>query len=57
VNVAARIADYAGPCDVLVSEQAREAAATTDAIAFELVGDGALEGVFPARTAAQGGAA
>lgn len=45
VNVAARIADYAGPRQVLVSEQAREAAATTDAIAFELVGDVALKGV------------
>ena len=45
VNVAARIADYAAPREVLVSEQAREAAATADAIAFELVGDVALKGV------------
>ena len=45
VNVAARIADYAAPREVLVSEQAREAAATGDAIAFELVGDVALKGV------------
>jgi adenylate cyclase len=46
VNVAARIADYAGPREVLVSEQAREAAAMDDAIAFELVGDVALKGVL-----------
>ena len=45
VNVASRIADYAGPRHVLVSEQAREAAATADAIAFELVGDVALKGI------------
>jgi adenylate cyclase len=45
VNVAARIADYAAPREVLVSEPAREAAATADAIAFELVGDVALKGV------------
>ena len=45
VNVAARIADYAAPCEVLVSEQAREAAATADGVAFELVGDVALKGV------------
>jgi adenylate cyclase len=46
VNVAARIADYAGPREVLVSEQAREAAAMDDAIAFELVGDVELKGVL-----------
>jgi adenylate cyclase len=46
VNVASRIADYAGPREVLVSEQAREAAAIHDAIAFELVGDVALKGVL-----------
>jgi len=45
VNVAARIADYAGPREVLVSEQAREAAQGVDAIAFELVGDIALKGI------------
>ena len=45
VNVAARIADYAGPREVLVSEQAREAAASSPALAFELVGDIALKGV------------
>ena len=46
VNIAARIADYAGPREVLVSEQVREAAAMEDAIAFELVGDVALKGVL-----------
>jgi adenylate cyclase len=46
VNIAARIADYAGPREVLVSEQAREAAAIHDAIAFELVGDVALKGIL-----------
>ena len=45
VNVAARIADYAGEREVLVSEQAREAAASTPAVAFELVGDVDLKGV------------
>lgn len=45
VNVAARIADYASPREVLVSEQAREAAQRSDAIAFELVGDIALKGI------------
>jgi adenylate cyclase len=45
VNVAARIADYADPREVLVSEQAREAAATADGVAFELVGDVVLKGV------------
>lgn len=45
VNVAARIADYAGPREVLVSEEAREAAASADAISFELVGDVALKGI------------
>jgi adenylate cyclase len=45
VNVAARIADYAGPREVLVSEQAREAAVSSPAVAFELVGDIALKGV------------
>src|SRR5919201_4077650 len=45
VNVAARIADYAGPREVLVSDQAREAAATADGVASELVGDVVLKGV------------
>jgi len=45
VNIAARIADYAGAREVLVSEQAREAAQAADAVAFELVGDIALKGV------------
>jgi adenylate cyclase len=44
VNVAARIADYAGPRDVLVSEEARESADVGD-IVFELVGDVPLKGV------------
>jgi class 3 adenylate cyclase len=44
VNVAARIADYAGPRDVLVSEEARESADVGD-IDFELVGDVTLRGV------------
>jgi adenylate cyclase len=45
VNVAARIADYAGPRQVLVSEQARKAAATADGVAFERMGDVVLKGV------------
>jgi len=45
VNIAARIADYASPREVLVSEQTREAAQGADAIAFELVGDIALKGI------------
>ncbi len=44
VNVAARIADYAGPRDVLVSEEARQAADAAD-VDFELVGDVPLKGV------------
>ena len=44
VNVAARIADYAGPRDVLVSEEARESADVAD-VDFELVGDVPLKGV------------
>ena len=44
VNVAARIADYAEPRDVLVSEEAREIAAVGD-VDFELVGDVTLKGV------------
>jgi adenylate cyclase len=44
VNVAARIADYAGPREVLVSEDARRSAGV-DEVAFELVGDVSLKGV------------
>ena len=44
VNVAARIADYAGPRDVLVSEEARQGADVAD-VDFELVGDVRLKGV------------
>ena len=44
VNVAARIADYASPREVLVSEDARLSAGVAD-VAFELVGDVALKGV------------
>jgi|Tabmets5t2r1_1033131.scaffolds.fasta_scaffold00982_3 adenylate cyclase len=44
VNVAARIADYAGPRDVLVSEEARQVADVAG-IDFELVGDVPLKGV------------
>ena len=44
VNVAARIADYAQPREVLVSEEARASADAGD-VDFELVGDVALRGV------------
>jgi adenylate cyclase len=44
VNVAARIADYAGPRDVLVSEEARQSAEVAG-VDFELVGDVPLKGV------------
>jgi adenylate cyclase len=44
VNVAARIADYARPREVLVSEEARRSAAVAD-VAFELIGDVTLKGV------------
>jgi adenylate cyclase len=44
VNVASRIADYARPHEVLVSEAARRSAAVTD-VEFELVGDVPLKGV------------
>ena len=44
VNVAARIADYAQPREVLVSEAARQSAGNTD-VEFELVGDVPLKGV------------
>jgi len=44
VNIAARIADYARPHEVLVSEEARRTAGVTD-VEFELIGDVALKGV------------
>ena len=44
VNVAARIADYAKPHEVLVSEEARSGA-DVDGVEFELVGDVELKGV------------
>jgi adenylate cyclase len=44
VNVASRIADYARPHEVLVSEEARRHAETAD-VTFELVGDVPLKGV------------
>jgi adenylate cyclase len=44
VNVAARIADYARPHEVLVSEEAKRSAEETD-VEFELVGDVPLKGV------------
>jgi adenylate cyclase len=44
VNIAARIADYAGPRDVLVSEEAKRSASLDD-VAFELIGDIRLKGV------------
>ncbi len=47
VNVAARIADYARPHEVLVSEEARRSARVAD-VEFELVGDVPLKGVSSA---------
>jgi adenylate cyclase len=44
VNIASRIADYAGPREVLVSEEARRSAGLSD-VEFELVGDVSLKGV------------
>ena len=44
VNIAARIADYAGPRDLLVSEEAKRTA-DADNVEFELVGDVELKGV------------
>ena len=44
VNVAARIADYAKPHEVLVSEEARSGA-KVNGVEFELVGDVELKGV------------
>jgi class 3 adenylate cyclase len=44
VNIASRIADYARPHEVLVSEDARRSAGAAD-VEFELVGDVPLKGV------------
>jgi adenylate cyclase len=44
VNVAARIADYARPHEVLVSEEAKQSGGAAD-VAFEPVGDVPLKGV------------
>jgi adenylate cyclase len=44
VNIAARIADYAGPHEVLVSEEAKRRA-RPPGVAFELIGDIRLKGV------------
>ena len=44
VNIAARIADYARPHEVLVSEDARRGADAAD-VRFELIGDVPLKGV------------
>jgi class 3 adenylate cyclase len=47
VNVAARIADYARPHEVLVSDEAKKSARVAD-VDFELVGDVPLKGVAKA---------
>jgi adenylate cyclase len=47
VNVAARIADYARPHEVLVSDAARESCGI-DGVEFELIGDVPLKGVSKA---------
>jgi class 3 adenylate cyclase len=44
VNVASRIADYAGPREVLVSEEAKRSARLPE-VEFELVGDVPLKGI------------
>ena len=44
MNVAARIADYARPHEVLVSEAARERGGV-DGVEFELIGDVPLKGL------------
>jgi adenylate cyclase len=44
VNIAARIADYAQPHEVLVSEDARQIA-SADGVEFQLIGDVQLKGV------------
>jgi adenylate cyclase len=45
VNIAARIADYARPHEVLVSEEAMLGAGVADDVEFELIGDVPLKGV------------
>jgi adenylate cyclase len=47
VNIAARIADYARPHEVLVSDAARETSGA-DGVEFELIGDVPLKGVSKA---------
>ena len=47
VNVAARIADYAGPRDVIVSDEAKRNASVTD-VSFEPLGEIPLKGVLKA---------
>jgi adenylate cyclase len=44
VNIASRIADYAAPREVLVSDEAKQSATVSD-VMFELVGDVPLKGV------------
>jgi adenylate cyclase len=44
VNIAARIADYARPHEVLVSEDAMRSASVAE-VEFELIGDVPLKGV------------
>jgi adenylate cyclase len=44
VNIASRIADYARPHEVLVSEEAKRSASVAD-VEFELIGDVPLKGV------------
>jgi adenylate cyclase len=44
VNLASRIADYAAPREVLVSDEAQRST-TVDGVVFELVGDVSLKGV------------
>jgi adenylate cyclase len=44
VNIASRIADYARPHEVLVSDEAKQSAGVAE-VAFELVGDVPLKGV------------
>ena len=44
VNIASRIADYARPREVLVSDDAKRSAAV-DEVEFELIGDVPLKGV------------
>ena len=47
VNVAARIADYARPHEVLVSDEAKTSSGVAD-VDFEFVGDVPLKGVSKA---------